>query len=111
MAGARVARRRILRITLILLPLSLVVFALLVKDWKLNIPDGTEESKRHFLEWFVVLAAAIAVTFLASLLPIFQRFFNWLFSGRVVRRMLIGLAWLVTIAVLFYAEEDWRGSA
>ncbi len=28
---------------------------------------------------------------------------------RVVRRLLIGLAWLVTIIVLFYAEEDWRG--
>jgi hypothetical protein len=32
-------------------------------------------------------------------------------TGRtVVRRILIGLAWLITIIVLFYAEEDWRGS-
>ena len=30
-------------------------------------------------------------------------------GNRVVRRMLIGLAWLVTLTVLFYAEEDWRG--
>ena len=29
---------------------------------------------------------------------------------RVVRRILIGLAWLVTIIVLFDAEEDWRGA-
>jgi len=28
---------------------------------------------------------------------------------RVARRLLIGLAWLVTITVMFYAEEDWRG--
>ena len=42
--GARAARRRLMRITLVLLPLSLVVFALLVRDWKLNLPEGTEES-------------------------------------------------------------------
>jgi hypothetical protein len=29
---------------------------------------------------------------------------------RVIRKMLIGLAWLVTLIVLFYTEEDWRGS-
>jgi hypothetical protein len=28
---------------------------------------------------------------------------------RVARRLLIGLAWLVTITAMFYAEEDWRG--
>jgi len=28
---------------------------------------------------------------------------------RVARRLLIGLAWLVTLAAMFYAEEDWRG--
>jgi len=105
----RAAGRRLVRITLVLLPLSLVVFALLVKDWKLNIPEGTEESRRHLVEWLVVLVAAISVTFLASLLPAVQRFFGWLFSGRAIRKMLIGLAWLITLVVLFYAEEDWRG--
>jgi hypothetical protein len=31
-------------------------------------------------------------------------------TGRtVVRRILIGLVWLITIVALFYAEEDWRG--
>ena len=89
--GARAARRRLLRITLVLLPLSLVIFALLVKDWKLNLPDGTEESRRHLAEWLVVLVAAIAVTFLVSLLPTVQRFFGWLFSRRVIRKMLIGI--------------------
>jgi hypothetical protein len=29
---------------------------------------------------------------------------------RVIRKMLIGLAWLATIIALFYAEEDWRGA-
>jgi hypothetical protein len=106
----RTVLRRLTRITLVLLPLSLVVFALLVKDWKLNIPEWTEETRRHLCEWAVILVVAIAVTFLASSLPFVQRFLNWLFSGRIVRRMLVGLAWLVTIIVLFYAEEDWRGS-
>ena len=30
-------------------------------------------------------------------------------GNRAVRRMLIGLAWLVTLVALFYGEEDWRG--
>ncbi len=107
--GARAARRRLLRITLVLLPLSLVVFALLVRDWKLNLPEWSEETRRHLAEWLVVLVAAIAVTFLTGLLPAVQRFFDWLHSRRVIRKMLIGLAWLVTVVVLLYAEEDWRG--
>ena len=107
--GARAARRRLWRITLVLFPLSLVIFALLVGDWKLNVPERTEESRRHLIEWLVILVAAIAVTFLAGLLPTVQRFSGWLFSRRVVRRMLIAFAWLVTVVVLFYAEENWRG--
>ena len=107
--GAYAARRRILRITFVLFPLSLVIFALLVKDWKLNIPEWTEETRRHLMEWLVILVVAIVVTFLASLLPTFQRFDAWLFSRRVMRKLLIAAAWLVTVAALFYAEEDWRG--
>ena len=37
------------------------------------------------------------------------RFFRWLFSWRGVRRMLIILAWIVTVIALLYAEENWRG--
>ncbi len=37
------------------------------------------------------------------------RAFRWLFSWRGVRRMLIVLAWAVTIIGLFYGEENWRG--
>src|SRR5258706_6971568 len=36
-------------------------------------------------------------------------FFRWLFSWRGVRRVLIVLAWTVTIIALFYGEEHWRG--
>ncbi|HLZ53971.1 MAG TPA: hypothetical protein VKS19_05780 [Verrucomicrobiae bacterium] len=105
----RTVWRRLTRITLILLPLSLAVFALLVRDWKLNLPEWTEETRRHLWEWAAILVVAIAVTFLASSLPFVQRFLNWLFNWRVLRKMLIGLAWVVTLVVLFYAEEDWRG--
>ncbi len=105
----RTVWRRLTRITLVLLPLSLVVFALLVKDWKLNLPEWTEETRRHLWEWATILVVAIAVTFLASSLPSVRRFLNWLFNWRVLRKMLIGLAWVVTLVLLFYAEEDWRG--
>jgi hypothetical protein len=37
------------------------------------------------------------------------RFFRWLFSWRGIRRILIVLAWIVTIIGLFYGEENWRG--
>src|SRR5438034_402602 len=37
------------------------------------------------------------------------RFFRWLFSWRGIRRMLIILAWPVTIIALVYADENWRG--
>ena len=37
------------------------------------------------------------------------RFLRWLCSWRTLRRILIGLAWLVTLIALFHAEEDWRG--
>ncbi|HUA37643.1 MAG TPA: hypothetical protein VMA35_04500 [Candidatus Sulfopaludibacter sp.] len=106
----RTAWRRLVRIALVLLPLSLVVFALLVRDWKLNLPEWTEETRRHLWQWAAILVAAIFVTFLAGSLPFVQRFCNWLFSGRVIRKALIGLAWLATLVVLFYTEEDWRGA-
>lgn len=96
--GKRAAWRRLRLITLIVLPLVLVILAL------------SDESRRHLLAWAMVLPATVVVIFLISILPAVQRFFGWLFSGRNIRRMLIGLAWLVTLVVLFYAEEDWRGS-
>ncbi|HXR47615.1 MAG TPA: hypothetical protein VN784_09265 [Candidatus Limnocylindrales bacterium] len=95
--GKRAAWRWLLLITLIVLPLVLVILAL------------SDESRRHLLAWAMVLPATVVVIFLISILPMVQRFFGWLFSGRVIRKMLIGMAWLVTLVVFFYAEEDWRG--
>ena len=95
--GYRVVRRRLLLITLIVLPLVLVILA------------SSDESRRHLLAWAMVLPATVVVIFLISLLPAVQRFFGWLFSGRGIRNTLIGLAWLVTVVVLLYAGEDWRG--
>jgi hypothetical protein len=38
-----------------------------------------------------------------------QSFFRRLFNKRGRRRLLIVLAWIVTLIALFYAEENWRG--
>jgi hypothetical protein len=38
-----------------------------------------------------------------------RRFLRWLFTWRGIRRVLIVLAWAVTIVGLFYGEENWRG--
>jgi hypothetical protein len=38
-----------------------------------------------------------------------RRLFRWLFSWRGIRRMIIVLAWPVTIIGLLYGEENWRG--
>src|SRR5436853_7819365 len=37
------------------------------------------------------------------------RFVRWLFSWRGLRRILVVLAWTVTIFALFHGEENWRG--
>src|SRR5438132_885545 len=34
---------------------------------------------------------------------------GWLFSWRGMRRILIVLAWTITIIALIYGEENWRG--
>src|SRR2546426_10340134 len=97
--GPRAALLRVLLISMVVLPLWWAVFALLVGDWKLNLTEGPGEPVRHLLEGTVILAAAVGVVFLASLLPMagwLHRFLDWLFSGRVVRRGLIVLAWIVT---------------
>jgi len=41
--------------------------------------------------------------------PTFTRFWNWLFSWRMLRRCLVALAAFVTLIALFYTEEAWRG--
>jgi tetratricopeptide (TPR) repeat protein len=41
--------------------------------------------------------------------PLVTRFFRWLFSWRIIRRMLIALAGLITLVALLITEENWRG--
>src|ERR1043166_1123692 len=37
------------------------------------------------------------------------RLAKWLSSPRILRRLLIALAWIITLIALFYGEEHWRG--
>jgi len=104
----KTAVRRILLIAAVLFPLTWIVNALLIGNWDL-LDNRDAESYRHLREAAVIYTAAVCIVFLLSLLPTAQRFFNWLFSWRIIRRNLIALAWLITIIALFYGEEDWRG--
>ena len=101
--GPRAALRRLLLITSVLFPLSWVIYAFLVKSW--NPLEPTEEFARHFADWLVTLAVAVDVVFLASLLPGIRGLLSW----RAFRRLFFGVAMLVTLIALFYAEENWRG--
>ena len=54
--------------------------------------------------------------FLWMLMPLIRKaialersFFRWLFTWRIMRRTLIGLAIFGTLVAIFYTEEDWRG--
>lgn len=107
----REALRRLLVITVVLFPLSWLCFAFCVDSWA--VPMSTSEDARHIFEWMVILAAGIAVVFLASLLPVFgrlQRFLNWFFSPRIFRRLAIVTIWVVTAIIFFYVEENWRAT-
>src|SRR5438045_1019371 len=106
--GGRAALRRFLLIAAVLFPCTWVVRAWLVKSWNL-LGDRDAESYRHLREAAVVFVLTTCAVFLLSLLPRVQRMFGWMFSWRIMRRVLIVLAWIVTIVALFYGEEDWRG--
>lgn len=106
--GRKAALRRLAIIALVLFPATWIVNALLVGSWNL-LGDRNVESYRHLREAAVVFVGAVGVVFLVSLLPRTQRFVNWLFSWRIMRRCLIVFAWTATIIAVFYVEEDWRG--
>jgi hypothetical protein len=56
------------------------------------------------------LVNLLALAFLLYLLrPIFRLNWRWLFTWRGMRRILVGIAILATLAAIFYTEEDWRG--
>src|SRR6266550_2719012 len=101
----RAALLRLLVITSVIFPLSWAINALLVGSWNL-LGNRDAESVRHLIELQVIWIATVSIVFLASLLPQVRRLFGWL----TARRVLFGLACFVTLAVLFYAEEDWRGA-
>lgn len=102
------AIRRLLAIALILFPCTWIVTAILIGN--LNLLDNrSAEAYRHIGEAATVFLVTVCIVFLVSLLPSFRQFSNWLSSWRILRRVLIGLAWVVTIVALFYGEEDWRG--
>jgi len=105
----KTALRRVLIIAAVLFPLTWIVNALLIGNWDL-LDNRDAESYRHLGEAAMVFVCTTCVVFLFTLLPTTQRFFNWLFSWRILRRCLIAFAWVVTLVALFYGEEDWRGS-
>lgn len=52
-----------------------------------------------------------ALIFLSGSVLLFslRHFFRWLFSWRIIKRCLVGAAFLTVLVVGFYAEENWRG--
>src|SRR6266550_1954971 len=101
----RAALLRLLVITSVIFPLSWAANALLVGSWNL-LGNRDAESVRHLIELQVIWIATVSIVFLASLLPPVRRLFGWL----TARRVLFGLMCFVTLAALFYAEENWRGA-
>jgi len=101
--------RRVLIIAAVLFPLTWIVNAFLIGSWNL-LGDRNAESYRHLREAAVVFVGSVSVVFLFTLLPQTQRFFKSLFSWRILRRCLIGFAWLVTLIALFYGVANWHGS-
>jgi hypothetical protein len=106
--GRTAALRRLSWIAGVLFPCTWIVTALLIRNWNL-LGDRNAEAFRHLREALTVFVAAVCIVFLLSLLPTVHRLSQVLFNRRVARRVLIVLAWLVTVTALFYGEEDWRG--
>ncbi|HVV01112.1 MAG TPA: hypothetical protein VHH88_07090 [Verrucomicrobiae bacterium] len=52
----------------------------------------------------IVIALALSALGIAG-----AYFFSWVRLGKNFRRFLFGVACLITLIALFYAEEDWRG--
>jgi hypothetical protein len=50
-----------------------------------------------------------AILLLGPVSKVLRRVLRWLFSWRIIKRGLIGLAGLFVVIVLFYVEENWRG--
>ena len=57
----------------------------------------------------LVMLALVTALALALIVMLASVFIDWLFCWRNLRRCLFGVACLVTLVALFYAEEDLRG--
>jgi len=62
------------------------------------------------IEWstFAIGSLGFSLAIATGAMLIFF-FLRWLCCWRNVRRFLFGVACLITLVALFYAEEDWRG--
>lgn len=101
----RVALVRLVLLALVIFPLSWALNALLVGSWNL-LGDRNAESVRHLIQWQIAWIGTVAVVFfLTSLAPVS----GWLARFNP-RRWILGIVVIVTLVVLFYAEENWRGA-
>ncbi len=57
----------------------------------------------------LALPSSVVAILLALLLVLAVLFIRWLCNWRNLRRFLFGVACVVTVIALFYAEENWRG--
>lgn len=57
----------------------------------------------------LVMLALVTAPALALIVMLASVFVDWLFCWRNLRRVLFGVACLITLVALFYAEEDLRG--
>ncbi len=94
-------RAFLLRITLFLIIAWLVTFlAMFLASWL-----GVQNMNVFFAMFALTGAFAIVAGLIFLIYPVIRWFFCW----RNFKRFLFGLACLVTLIALFYAEEDWRG--
>jgi len=92
---ARAILTRLFKITLLLSPISYIIFALLVSNWFPFASD--EESIRHIFEWLVILATSISIIFLLSWLPLKKNL--WPFFT-----LFVGIAFLTFFGIGYFSS-------
>jgi hypothetical protein len=91
---------RALLLWFVLLTCSVFVVVFCV-SWLLS------SNSAHMID--LVMLALVTALALALIVMLASVFIDWLFCWRNLRRCLFGVACLVTLVALFYAEEDLRG--
>lgn len=96
-----------------LLALALVVGLIAAWCWLVfgRSVESSELDAANFLLRVLIYSGICfpAILLLGSVAKALHRLLRWLFSWRIIKRGLIGLAGLCVLIVLFYAEENWRG--